>query len=683
VPYFVDWNLAELSGYVGLLPLMLAAFGVIARLRKSVAWFWVAVGLFALVLVLGDQTPFAKVMYALPGFNKFQAQARHFVEFTMAVSTLAGLGVAAIKNRTVTTKPMAVVVTTLGSIMLLSFGVTFWRAETLAALAIQKGIASLPMLPWSNPALGIPFVVFGLSAVTLVMWLREPASALRTLLLLVSLAVDLGSFGWFCEWKLLSRHRGDFRAPDIARVYRSTLEANHQRIAPVRGAKDFSVTSLGMQDEIPPNLQRLWGVPSVGGYGPLPISRVSETLSMLHNGEITGHWYRPEDRTFDIIATSLVSVPMSAFRPLSTRDQRISWPVEDVGIWLGAECGTKRAQDSSRLGVPEPVKATALGVVSFIGCGPAIPDNTEVVSVVITDEQGGTHRHGIRAGRDTSEWALDCADVLPDMRHRRAPVFLSFPVSREGAGPCPGHWYVSTLGFEREIDVRALELAWTGQRAGISIQKLTLYNNNSGLSYPVSELPGFLSDASRWRLDQEIGGTRVYENVRAMPRVWLVSETLTLKPDQVLAALKTSRLPDGRSFDPAQIGLVEEPLELKGEADATKEAVVQRITGTEVEVRTRSSAVAFLVGSDVFYPGWSVTVDDAPARLYQTNYILRGVVVPAGEHLVKFRFTPRTFYAGLGVTGLCAAVTIGISVISILSRHRIHHSRERGHAVER
>jgi hypothetical protein len=57
--------------------------------------------------------------------------------------------------------------------------------------------------------------------------------------------------------------------------------------------------------------------------------------------------------------------------------------------------------------------------------------------------------------------------------------------------------------------------------------------------------------------------------------------------------------------------------------------------------------------------------------------------VPAGEHLVKFGFTPRTFYAGLGVTVLSAAVIIGVLVIGILSRHGIEQSRETTHAVER
>jgi hypothetical protein len=107
-------------------------------------------------------------------------------------------------------------------------------------------------------------------------------------------------------------------------------------------------------------------------------------------------------------------------------------------------------------------------------------------------------------------------------------------------------------------------------------------------------------------------------------------------------------------------------LELKGEVDATAEAVVQRITDTVVEVRTRSSVASFLVLSDVFYPGWSVTIDGVPSRLYQTNFVLRGALVPAGLHTVRFEFTPRAFYAGLGVTVLASVITISLPIFGML-----------------
>ncbi len=404
---------------------------------------------------------------------------------------------------------------------------------------------------------------------------------------------------------------------------------------------------------------------------------------MLPDGEILGPWYKSENRTLDILAVSHVIVSSHELGRKTMADgQDISWSRPGLPVMLGTGCGA--TQDSLQLQLPVSVKTTAFRVVSALACATAIPDETEIMNLVTTDAHGRTHSYEFRAGRDTSEWAFDCPDVFPRMRHRKAAVTSSYPVERRGGRVCDGHAYVSTLRFAHEMDVSALQLTWTGPRAAISIQEITLHNAKSESLPPAPDLEGFLSASERWHLTEQPKEARVYKNSRAMPRAWLVPETLTLKPDQVLAALKWSRLPDGRPFDPARIGLVEEPLELKGGADATAEAAVQRITDTMVEVRTRSSTVSFLVLSDVYYPGWWVTVDDAPARLYQTDYVLRGVVVPAGEHLVRFKFTPRTFYAGLGISILCAAVTIGISAFGILEkRRRADNSRETAHAVER
>ena len=391
--------------------------------------------------------------------------------------------------------------------------------------------------------------------------------------------------------------------------------------------------------------------------------------------------YLPDNRALDIMGVSHVFVPVSAVKPLTAKSQSISWARERMALGLGAGCGTTR--DAWRLQISVPVKATALGMVTSLGCATAIPDNAEVLSVAVMDSRGRTHTYAFRAGRDTSEWAFDCVHVRPHMKHKRASVFLSFPVADRGTASCQGHQYVGTLGFGREIEVKALELTWTGLPAVIGIEKITLHNENTALSYPVSEMAESLLNSNRWRLVQELGETRVYANARAMPRAWLVPETVTLKPDQVLAALKWSRLPDGRPFDPSRIALVEEPLELNGEVDATAEAVVERVTDTMVEVRTRSSVGSFLVLSDVFYPGWSVTIDGVPSRLYQTDYVLRGAVVPAGAHLVKFEFTPRTFYAGVGITVLASIITIGIPIVGVLrGRQDGKGTRERIHAMD-
>jgi len=63
----------------------------------------------------------------------------------------------------------------------------------------------------------------------------------------------------------------------------------------------------------------------------------------------------------------------------------------------------------------------------------------------------------------------------------------------------------------------------------------------------------------------------------------------------------------------------------------------------------RSSAAAerLAVFSEIYYEkGWKVTIDGEPADHIRANYLLRGLVVPEGEHTIVFEFRPSTYYTG-------------------------------------
>jgi len=140
-----------------------------------------------------------------------------------------------------------------------------------------------------------------------------------------------------------------------------------------------------------------------------------------------------------------------------------------------------------------------------------------------------------------------------------------------------------------------------------------------------------------------------------------VPKTRTVSAGEALAAVHTSHLPDGAFFDPRRTALIETPLafDFSNVFDRLRStARIARLGETTVEVETSAPTAAFLILSDVYYPGWQAEIDSRPTQIYQTDYTLRGVALPAGAHRVRFHFAPRSFYFGALITVLCLIAAI-------------------------
>ncbi len=123
-------------------------------------------------------------------------------------------------------------------------------------------------------------------------------------------------------------------------------------------------------------------------------------------------------------------------------------------------------------------------------------------------------------------------------------------------------------------------------------------------------------------------------------------------------------MPDGRLFLPRTTALVEEATALAPTATAVDaDATIVAIDDTRVRLHTRSEGPGLLVLSDVNYPGWRATVDGRPSPVYQTDYLLRGTVIPAGEHDVEFVFWPWSFAIGSAVSMLALLTRAATSFV--------------------
>jgi hypothetical protein len=681
------WGAGELSAYAGLLPPMLAAVGFLKCKRRDLAWLWLAVAAIALLLALGDKTPLAQLTFHLPVVNKFRVPARHLMELSLAVATLAALGVAAAQNHDagkgligrVVAASAGLLLACLAAVMLFTDAINEWAADALRDAGGRVGFA-----PWSNPATAVPLSLLLAGGAAVLFWRARPRSRPRGALLAAVVALDLASFTWFYEWHYGAPPRAYLEAPAPAARLREELARTRQRLLPARGGE-------GRVAELPPNLSKLWGLPSASGYGPLLPARLARLLAMPPHGS-TDAWRDPAHRGPDVLAARYLLLPRDAPATFTTdRDPGLRWAAQDFGVTVGRGCDASAPQ-SFAIELPRPVAADAVALVSALACSVAVADDTEVARLTLTDVGGRTAALSIAAGRDTAEWAHDCADVRPHVRHRRAEVFSSREVEREGGVRCESLDYVARLPAPAGLkEIKKIELTSANAPAALALKKLTLADSRAATSAPLSPPPGAALDPARWRpvgeIDaanagyggcaraEDVGASQVFENLRALPRAWLVSEVLTVSEGEALAAVSRSRLPDGREFDPRLHALVEEPFahagrdggaRTPGEAarsGAQNAAEIVELSDGEMEVVTQSAAPSLLVTSDLHYPGWEATVDGRAAQIFQTDYVLRGVAVPAGRHRVRFEFKPRSLAYGAGLSAASLLLVAGCAFV--------------------
>jgi len=105
---------------------------------------------------------------------------------------------------------------------------------------------------------------------------------------------------------------------------------------------------------------------------------------------------------------------------------------------------------------------------------------------------------------------------------------------------------------------------------------------------------------------------------------------------------------------------------LPADSTATIELVAYEPNYLKYEVNSEKGGT--VVFSEIYYPGWQSTIDGEEVAHGRANYILRAMNVPAGKHVVEFKFDPKSLHTtetiafiALGLLVLLAVVVICMS----------------------
>lgn len=186
----------------------------------------------------------------------------------------------------------------------------------------------------------------------------------------------------------------------------------------------------------------------------------------------------------------------------------------------------------------------------------------------------------------------------------------------------------------------------------VAYQKLTPDLNATPTAY-----------ADVWQVAREQRETLILRNTRAMPRAWLVAEVESVTGEAALARIRGSGV---KQFEPRRTALWEVPAtDLPalpgGDLAAGSTARIVSYEAARLRIETEAPTPAILVVSEIFYPGWMATIDGQPAPIRATDYLLRGIALPAGRHSVEMHYAAPAAHRGalISIGTLIALLGLG------------------------
>jgi len=187
--------------------------------------------------------------------------------------------------------------------------------------------------------------------------------------------------------------------------------------------------------------------------------------------------------------------------------------------------------------------------------------------------------------------------------------------------------------------------------------------------------PGFLAGAPGT-------GASLHPVRDPLPRAWLVRRVRRADESTRSLAAVTDPL-----FDPRTEAVASGWHGGDWPIDATMNGAVRGpLTGADgrsLEFRVEAGpAPALLVWSAAWHPGWTATVNGAPAAVLRANHAFRGIPVPAGTSRVVARFQPGDLRLGLYLSAASAGAIACALTLGAMDQARRRAQRNRAPTAE-
>lgn len=192
-------------------------------------------------------------------------------------------------------------------------------------------------------------------------------------------------------------------------------------------------------------------------------------------------------------------------------------------------------------------------------------------------------------------------------------------------------------------DVYGVESIWGGGATALtSFSRISLRDDLLNVRYTIRPVAATQSNPvfqdTKWK---------VYRNENAFPRAWTVHQ-LILRPSQDSIFDDVNR----REVDLRTAAFIENSELRVSPAGPDPDTVAFRSwrpEGATLDANCQTDCL--MVVSEMFYPGWTATINGRPATIYRVDGGLRGIRLSRGRSSIEFKYASTTFRVG-AVTSL-------------------------------
>lgn len=633
--YNGPWFLAELAGYIGVMPLCLAGIGLVLLRRNKHVIFWFCVTSVGFILTLGDGTPLYRFLYQVPVFNLFRAPARNWLETNFAVAILTSFCINDLLNNK-QRQPVQIkwCVLASGAILPIALvgilnGINFSRIELTSLPANSTWYNLIANLRSGSTIVYIPLVIVSISLILLFLMPKFYKSKRFWLIIAIFLYFDLYSFGHFFENDYPSKNEIYTEKNDIFRFLKSRESS----------MDNFRIWPVEMDPKLLyPCTNVFYGVLAINGVSPVWLKDYVElTNSMPPNGQI----FKPS-----IFLKNNYVMSILAGKYIITKDDAIARILESVktvrnqqkGVGVGTRLIIDK-EDASKWGLSNAVFKEGRFILqnpgeksmSCIGFPIRIQERNK--NYKITFKAKGNLKDVLIAQIYTEDYSPPSNWVGIETKDVNSDKFTNIERILD-SGDCPEDGYVRLF---------------THSRSPVEIKDIVVEEiMDNRILWNEAE------DNKFYKKVYETGeGVKIYENLNYLPRIRFVKNIVPVS--NFMEAVNLLRYDTG-------LNLKEEALvEGLPEGSFGKGEILEiRFKNERIDIRVGTDERVFLVLADTYFPGWKAYVDSKETKIYKTNAVTRGILINGkGKHDIMFKYSAKGFKIGLVISVLICTILIG------------------------